>query len=74
VTTALYPSAAALPLFSETIVQSRISPGFTTVDLSSGTSAESRSTEPESCIFTSGRAALEKHEMFLREAGDTRYQ
>src|SRR5215813_3707113 len=40
------------------MVQSRISPGFTAVDLSSGISRESRSTAPVNCTLTSGRAAL----------------
>src|SRR2546423_5378355 len=46
------------------MVQSRISPGFTTVDLSKATRAESRSTDPESCIFTSGRSAFASMKCF----------
>src|SRR5256885_2236023 len=56
--TALYSSASALPLFSDVIVQSRTSPGLTTVALSKATSAESRSTAPDSCIVTTGRAPV----------------
>src|SRR6184192_4761509 len=54
----LYSSADALPLFSDVIVQSRISPGFTTVDLSNAIIFESRSTLPANWTLTSGRAAF----------------
>src|SRR5258708_14502273 len=56
--TVLYSRGGALPLVSDMMVQSRISPGLTAVALSKGTSAESRSTAAESSIFTSGLAAF----------------
>src|SRR2546423_11754971 len=50
------------------MVQSRISPGLTTIDLSKDTRPESRTTDPESCIFTSGRSALESMKCFCAKA------